>query len=113
MQRLSLINDGRRIIGNTGVEMSAHYKNNGQEINKKGMTVQVKRNNILQGEDREKFNAKALDSAMKILKRRMVQEGVIRDIKRKEFYETKSQVRRKKKEVAVRKQKLADKNREW
>lgn len=107
------MNDGKHYTDNTGVKMSAHNKNSGHDIGKKGMTVHVKRNNALYGEDLEKFNAKSLDSAIKTLKRRMVQEGVIRDVRRKEFYETKSQIRRKKKEVAIRKQKLEEKNKEW
>lgn len=93
--------------------MSSHFKNNGRDINKKGMTVQVKRNPNLYGEDLQKFNEKSLDSAMKILKRRMVQEGVIRDVRRKEYHETRGQIRRKKREVAVRKQIIADKTKEF
>ena len=113
MKHRLMMNDGEVYTDFIGVKMSAHTKNSGQDIGKKGMTVSVKRNPHLSGDDLDKANAKSLDSALKILKRKMIHEGVIRDIRRKEHHESKSQINRKKKEVAIRRQKIQDKNREW
>lgn len=79
--------------------MGQHYNGNGRDIHKRGMAVEVK----------PAYNPeqalKNLDSAMRTLKRRAVQEGLIRDMRRKEYVETKGQIRRKKLQEAVRRQK--------
>jgi len=76
-----------------------HFKGNGRDIHKRGFTVEVKpAHNPEQA-------LKNLDSAMRTLKRRTVQEGLIRDLRRKEFAETKGQIRRKKRMDAVRRSK--------
>lgn len=78
--------------------MGAHYNGNGRDIHKRGMAVDVKpAHNPEQA-------LKNLDSALRTLKRRTVQEGLIRDIRRKEFAETKGQIARKKRQEAVRRQ---------
>jgi small subunit ribosomal protein S21 len=63
------------------------HGNTGFVTHKKGLTVQVKDNNI--------------ESAIKALKRRMIQEGMIRDMRRKEYYEAPGLRRRKAKSEAV------------
>lgn len=64
-----------------------HEPGTTKEINKKGLTVQVKDNNI--------------ESALKALKRRMIQEGMIKDMRRKEYYEAPGLKRRKARSEAV------------
>ncbi|WP_115746979.1 30S ribosomal protein S21 [Escherichia coli] len=60
-----------------------HEKNTGREFGKRGLTVEVK---TIHGEHDGARDArsKALDQALRTLKRRLVQEGVIRDMRRKE-----------------------------
>lgn len=90
--------------------MTAHKPNNARDFNKKGTSIHIRKNfNDTSG----KTDEKVLDSAIKTLKRRMTQEGVIKDVRRKEYYESKGTVRRRKREVAIRKQKLSDKNKEY
>lgn len=79
--------------------MGKHYNGNGRDIHKRGFAVEVKpAHNPEQA-------LKNLDSAMRTLKRRTVQEGLIRDIRRKEYAETKGQIRRKKRMDAIRRAK--------
>lgn len=79
--------------------MGAHYNGNGRDIHKRGLTVDVK-----PAHSPEQAQ-KNLDSALRTLKRRVVQEGLIRDMRRKEYAETKGQISRKKKQEAIRRQK--------
>lgn len=79
--------------------MGVHYNGNGRDIHKRGLTVDVKPAHTAEQA------LKNLDSAMRTLKRRVVQEGLIRDMRRKEYVETKGQIRRKKKQEAIRRQK--------
>ena len=76
--------------------MAKHFNGNGRDIHKRGLAVEVK----------PAYNPeqaiKNLDSAMRTLKRRSIQEGLIRDIRRNEFAETKGQVRRRKHQEAIR-----------
>ena len=79
--------------------MGQHYNGNGRDIHKRGLHVEVKpAHNPEQA-------LRNLDSALKTLKRRVVQEGLIRDMRRKEFAETKGQVSRKKRQDAIRRSK--------
>ena len=50
------------------------------------------------------IRSKALETALKTLKRRLVQEGVVRDLRRKEFFESKGTVARKKLEEAKKRE---------
>lgn len=89
--------------------MRKHFSNAGREINKRGMTVEVKQI-FNAGDFTEKMadaRLKAFDTAVKTLKRRMVQEGVIRDMRRREYYESKGQIRRKKAKEGERRAKKA------
>lgn len=79
--------------------MGQHYNGNGRDIHKRGLAVEVK------PAFTPEQALKNLDSAMRTLKRRVVQEGLIRDMRRKEYAETKGQVARKKRQEAVRRQK--------
>lgn len=83
--------------------MGKHYPGNGREVGKKGLTVDVKHTN------HPEAMAKAIESAIKTLKRRVVQEGLIRDMRKKEYHETRGQIRRKRRQEAIRRQ--AKKNR--
>lgn len=76
--------------------MGQHYNNNGREIHKRGLAVEVKQVNHPDAQ------AKAVESAIRTLKRRMIQEGVVRDLRKHEYAETKGQKRRKAKAEAVR-----------
>lgn len=76
--------------------MGRHYAGNGRDYYKRGMTVEVKPAHTAEAAQ------KALESALRTLKRRMVQEGLIRDMRRKEYHETKGQLRRKAKQDAIR-----------
>lgn len=82
--------------------MGVHFNGNGRELGKKGLTVEVK-----QSSDRE-AQARNLENAIRLLKRRMVQEGVVRDMRKKEYFESKGTLRRKAKAEAVRRQKKRD-----
>lgn len=76
--------------------MGRHYHGNGRDIYKRGLNVDVKPASSPEGQQ------KALESAMRTLKRRMVQEGLVRDMRRKEYHETKGQLRRKARQDAIR-----------
>lgn len=79
--------------------MGKHYHGNGRDIHKRGFAVEVKPAHTPEQALRN------LDSAMKTLKRRTIQEGLIRDLRRKEYAETRGQVRRKKRMDAIRRSK--------
>lgn len=81
-----------------------HERYSGRDIRKKGLTVEIK---PVYGDDPvriQEIRVKAMDTALKTLKRRLVQEGVIRDMRRKEYVESKGQIRRRKRKEAVLKQ---------
>lgn len=62
----------------------------------KGMTVEV----------RTKRNGESdIDSAIKILKKKMNREGIPRELRKREYYESKGQVRRRKRAEAIRRHK--------
>jgi ribosomal protein S21 len=87
--------------------MGKHFQGGGREIHKRGMNVEVKQiYNSEPGEHSEARN-KAFDAAVKTLKRRMVQEGVIRDMRRREYYESKGQIDRKRKKEGERRARKA------
>lgn len=93
--------------------MSNHTKGPFKELNKKGLTVALK---PVFGNDFEKVSenrARALESAIRTLKKLCVQEGMIRDSKRKEFYESKGQIRRRRKAEAVRRERKNREKSEW
>lgn len=79
--------------------MGRHYNGNGRDIHKRGLAVEVK------PASSPEAAGKALESAMRTLKRRAVQEGLIRDMRRKEYAETRGQLRRKAKQDAIRRAK--------
>lgn len=93
--------------------MSKHIKGPYRELNKKGMTVTLK---PVYGDDPEKVaanRAKSLDTAIRLLSRLVMQEGMTRDSKRKEFHETKGQIRRRKRDVAIRRERKNREKSEW
>lgn len=93
--------------------MSVHNKNSGREIRKSGMVVNIRTPNHLHGEDRAEFQAREVDNAIKALKRKMMTEGVIKDIRKKEYYKSRGEIRREKRKAAVRKQRANDAKRDW
>lgn len=93
--------------------MTVHNKNCGREIRKSGMVVNIRTPNHLSPEQRAEYQAREVDSAIKSLKRKMMTEGVIKDIRKKEYHKTRGQIRREKRKVAIRKQRAADLKRDW
>jgi small subunit ribosomal protein S21 len=94
--------------------MRKHFPGCGRDLHKRGMTVDIKQ--IYHVDPSEKIDArnKAFDAAIKTLKRRMVQEGIIRDMRRKEYYESKGQIARKRKKEGERRvRKAAAASEEW
>lgn len=67
---------------------SKHFKDNGALIGKTGLKVEVKNNNI--------------DQALKALKRKIMHDGMIKDLRRMEYYEKPSVRRRREKSEAVK-----------
>jgi ribosomal protein S21 len=90
--------------------MRKHLPGNGREFHKRGMCVEIKHIFNVDVFDKSDARMKAFDTAVKTLKRRMVQEGVIRDMRRKEYYESKGQVTRKRKKEGERRAKKASKD---
>lgn len=76
--------------------MSAHKNADRNSTSKKGLTIEVR-----QGRD-DRENKANLEHAIKHLKRRVMQEGLIKDLRRHEFAETKGQIRRRKQKEAIR-----------
>lgn len=76
--------------------MGKHFNGNGREIHKRGLAIDIKPTHSPEAA------AKALESAIKTLKRRSVQEGLVRDMRRKEYFETRGQIRRRAKQDAIR-----------
>ena len=67
--------------------MSNHIK--GQGIgNKRGLFVEVKNNNI--------------NAALRILKKKIAQEGILKELKKREYYERPGDRRRRKRAEAIR-----------
>lgn len=93
--------------------MSNHNKNCGREIRKSGMVVNIRTPNHLNPEQRAEFQAREVDNAIKTLKRKMMTEGVVKDIRKKEYHKTRGQIRREKRKAAIRKQRTADLKSEW
>jgi small subunit ribosomal protein S21 len=92
-----------------------HSATAGRDIHKRGMLVEIKHtyNNFENPEKASELRAKSFEAALKTLKRRMVQEGMIRDMRRKEYYESKGQIRRKKQKEGIRRTQKAAKEAEW
>ncbi|AUZ95452.1 hypothetical protein FDI40_gp713 [Agrobacterium phage Atu_ph07] len=82
--------------------MSAHSY--GDRLNKKGLTVPVR---LANNENEAKSN---LEKAIKALKRRVSSEGLVKDLRQNEYHETKGQIRRKKRNEAVRRNKKLKKD---
>jgi small subunit ribosomal protein S21 len=92
-----------------------HSATAGREIHKRGMLVEVKHtyNSFENPEKSSELRGKSFETALKTLKRRMVQEGMIRDMRRKEYYESKGQIRRKKQKEGIRRAQKVAKESEW
>jgi ribosomal protein S21 len=67
----------------------AHVKNNGKEVHKRGMSVDVKPGHT---PDQQ---ARNMENAIKTLKRRMMQEGVLKELRAREYFESKGIKKRK------------------
>lgn len=93
--------------------MSAHSKGYGREIRKSGMTVNIRTPHNLTPEQKYDFQAREIEYAIKALKKKMMSEGMIKDIKRQEYHKTRGQIKREKRKVAVRKQRAMDAKKEY
>lgn len=81
-----------------------NHRQTDRSLGKRGLTVEVKA-----GRDADE-NKRNLEHAIKTLKRRVLQEGLVKDLRKNEYHETKGQVRRKKRNESIRRnQKLKDK----
>lgn len=76
--------------------MGRHFKGNGRDIHKRGLAVELKPSYT------PDQAAKSLESALRTLKRRIVQEGMVRDMRKHEYFESKGQLRRKARQEAIR-----------
>lgn len=76
----------------------AHTKNNGREVLKRGLSVEVK-----PGYTPEQ-QARNVENAIKTLKQRMMKEGVLKDLRAREYFESKGTKRRKALAVAKSRQ---------
>lgn len=74
----------------------SNHRNSDRTLGKRGLTVDVRA-----GRD-EKEAKSNLEHALKTLKRRLLQEGLVKDIRKNEFHETKGQIKRRKRNEAVR-----------
>lgn len=86
--------------------MSKHLKNTGRFFKKRGMTVDVSTSKDENGVVRSN-----IEQAIRTLKRRMTQEGVIRDLRKNEYFESKGAKRRRRKEESIRRQKKENEKR--
>lgn len=86
---LLIINGVKKFMGNAHTHAD-------KTISKRGLTVQVK-----PGRD-EKENKSNLEHALRSLKRLVLAEGLTKELREKEYFETKGQKRRKAKKDAVR-----------
>lgn len=93
--------------------MSQHPKGPSSAIKKRGLTVTVKRYHSYDAEQARDNDAKSVESAIRAMKRLSNQEGVIKDVRRKEFHETRGQIRRRKRGEAIRRERKNRLTREW
>ena len=69
--------------------MGKHFKAKDSGLRKRGLTIEVR-----PGRD-DKEAKSNLEHAIKTMKRRLLQEGMTRDVRRKEYFESKGELRRK------------------
>lgn len=81
--------------------MSQHLKNNGREFGKKGLTVLIKPVHADNAEDYARASAKAVEAAIRTLKRRSINEGLVKDLRKNEFYVSKGERARRRRKDAV------------
>lgn len=93
--------------------MSNHAKGPNRELGKKGLTVNVKPVFSSDPVKLQENRARALENAIRNMKKLRMLEGMDRDIKRKEFYETKGQIRRRRKNEAIRRERKNRLKAEW
>lgn len=67
----------------------SHAKNNGKEIHKRGLSVEVK-----PGYTPEQ-QARNVENAIKSLKQRMMREGILKELRAREYFESKGTKKRK------------------
>lgn len=81
--------------------MSKHFKTPNKDLRKRGFQVSIFQHRYPQTEEQFDENARNVESGMKALKKRMLQEGFAKEIRRKDFHVTKGQKNRRKKQEAV------------
>ena len=92
-----------------------HYYGCGKDIGKRGLTVEVKQvyNNVDSFEKAAELRLKNLDNAIRTLKRTLMQEGVVKEMRDREFYMSKGQKRRKAKKEGIARAMKARRQSEW
>lgn len=75
--------------------MSAHRRGD-KTVGKTGLTVHVRT-----GRDATEARSN-LDQALRSLKRKVMQEGLTKDLRRREYFESKGEIRRRKRKDAIR-----------
>lgn len=67
----------------------AHKNNNGKDVHKRGMSVDVKPGHTPEQQ------ARNVENAIKTLKRRVMQEGILKELRAREYFESKGTKKRK------------------
>lgn len=67
----------------------AQIKNNGKDFSKRGMSVDVKPGHTPEQQ------ARNMENAIKTLKRRVMQEGILKELRAREYFESKGTKKRK------------------
>lgn len=92
-----------------------HSKFVGKDFKKRGFTVSL--NQVRNPTTPEEFdaNSRSLESALKVLKKRMMNEGFIKELRKREFHVTKGQKRRKSRQDAILRERnrMTEDRREW
>jgi ribosomal protein S21 len=63
--------------------MSRHFINNGKDVGKRGLAIEVKPSHNPDAQ------ARNVENAIKNLKRRMIQEGIVKELRAREYFESK------------------------
>lgn len=94
-----------------GIKSLKHISGFSKDFKKRGFNVSVN----VRNQDDEDSKANALESAMRTLKKRTMQEGQVKELRKREFYQSKGQKRRRAFQNAVMREKkrLFEDRKEW
>lgn len=92
-----------------------HFKTPNKELKKRGFQVSIFQHRFPQNEEQMDENARNVENGMKVLKRRLQQDGFSKELRNREFHVTKGQKRRKKMQEAVMRERTRriEDAREW